>query len=179
MLSRNAPLKFSAESPRSDAELSAFQSAAGRNPEYLVETMQQVLLSLQCEHAAIRKRIQVVKRTLAGLAETFGLDISSNKEVQHSTREHYYYERSHPGLTETCRMLLMQLSRPLTAGELCKQIETETPQLLDRHKYPKVSVYVVLRRLVGYGQAVEGVDDKGKRTWLWVGTRKGLKTTSD
>jgi hypothetical protein len=177
MLSQNTPLTPAPEIARSNAELSALQSAAGRDPERLVETMQQVLLSLQCEHAAIRKRIQVVKRTLTGLVETFGLDISSNKELQHLIPQQYC-GRSHPGLTETCRAMLMRLSRPMTTGELCKKIETEAPHLLERHKYPKVSVYVVLKRLVTYGQALEGVDERGKRTWLWVGAPRDIKTTS-
>ena len=175
MLSQNARLESAPENHRSAAELSALQSAAGRNPEHLVGTVQRVLLALQCEHAEIQKRIQVVKRTLTGLVETFGLDISSNQELQHLIRQQHYNERSHPGLTETCRAVLMRLSRPLTTTELCRKIETETPHLLDRHKYPQGSVYVVLKRLVRYGQAVEGVDEQGKRTWLWVTARKDRK----
>jgi|ERR1700684_1533469 hypothetical protein len=178
MLGQNALVKSATDNARSDAELSALQSAASRSPQHLVGSMQQELLSLQCEHAAIRKRIHVVKRTLTGLVETFGLDIAGNQELQ-SLIGQQYNEPSHPGLTETCRLMLMRLSQPLTTNELYERIETETPHLLDRHKYPKVSVYVVLKRLVGYGQALEGVNEEGKRTWLWVDIRKDLKTTSD
>jgi hypothetical protein len=178
MLGQNDLLNVATENGRSDAELSALQSAASHSPQHLVGTMQQELLSLQCEHAAIRKRIHVVKKTLTGLVETFGLDIAGNQALQSLIRQQHN-ERSHPGLTDTCRLTLMRLSQPLTTNELCDRIETETPHLLDRHKYPKVSVYVVLKRLAGYGQALEGINEEGKRTWLWVGPRSDLKTTSD
>ena len=166
-------LKLPTENGRSDAELSTLQSAASHSPQHLVGTMQQELLSLQCEHAALRKRIHVVKRTLTGLVETFGLDTVGNQELQSLIRQQDN-ERSHPGLTETCRLMLMRLSQPLTTNELCARIETETPHLLDRNKHPKVSIYVVLKRLVAYGQALEGVNEEGKRTWIWVDIRKNL-----
>ena len=36
-------------------------------------------------------------------------------------------------------------------------------------KEPRVSVTVVLRRLVDYGEVYDNVDERNVRTWLWIG----------
>jgi hypothetical protein len=92
--------------------------------------------------------------------------------VQHVLCKHggHYGKRSHPGLTETCRRILMEVSQPLTVRRLCDRIRQDDPSLLERHKDPTASVAVVLKRLVSYGEVLDGLNEKDGRTWLWAGT---------
>ena len=74
------------------------------------------------------------------------------------------------GLTKTCRMVLIQAGRPLSAREVCNQIMSQSPPLLLSHKDPMASVNTLLSRLAEYGEARVATDETGRRTWQWVST---------
>jgi hypothetical protein len=142
------------------------------NTDKLVGRIQQELHSLRLERSEILKRIRVIRRTLVGLADIFGSE-AVNGELQDSLVKlaRRYPSQCRPGLTETCRRILMELAQPLTTRQLCERIKEENPIVWARHKNPTASVLVVLKRLVSYGE-VNGVREKDGRTWLWIGARR-------
>ena len=125
---------------------------------------------LSRKRAAIALRVRVIKNTIVGLADVFGSTLTDDElrtlpptlPVRRTTR----FRR---GLTQACRRTLMASSTPLTTQELCRRIEETHPEILARQKEPRVSVTVVLRRLVDYGEVYDNVDERNARTWLWIG----------
>jgi hypothetical protein len=122
---------------------------------------------------AIAKRVRIIKSTIVGLADVFGSDIT-DEELRGllSKLPARRTLRSCRGLTDACRQTLRASSRPLTTRELCSRIEEANPEVFARQKEPRVSVTVVLRRLVNYGQAQDNINERNARTWLWVGARE-------
>lgn len=159
---------------RSYSECASVQTADIGQTEHLIVRIQQELQLLLREREAIVKRIGVIKHTLAGLTDIFGSDIVTEelRDLLSVRSAHPHTRRSHPGLTETCRRILMGLSQPITARQLCGRIEQENPSVLERNKNPTASVAVVLRRLVSYREVLDTVNERDGRTWLWVGARQ-------
>jgi len=143
-------------------------SAGNADVEHVVTKIRKELDSLHTEHAVIVKRIALIRQTLHGLAGVFGPELLggdlqnllSFRAVQAGTGSR--------GLTETCRRMLMELSTPVTVHQLCRRIQERCPDVLANNKKPTASLSVILRRLVEYGEAENGLDDSGKRTWRWA-----------
>ena len=136
------------------------------------------LLSLK--HAAIAMRIRVIKKTIVGLADVFGSTLTDEElRTLPPTLPVRRPARSCRGLTQACRRTLMASSTPLTTQELCRRIEETNPEILARQKEPRVSVTVVLRRLVNYGEVYDNVDEGNTRTWLWIGPLMQGKVIDD
>lgn len=138
----------------------------------VVGRIRQEIQLLRCERATILERIRVIKHTLTGLAETFRGDIAGSEQLREALSSLPVY-RSDPGLTATCRLVLMSSSQPLTTNQICSRIQEIHPTLLARHKHPKVSVFVVVKRQVQYGVVLMGENEKGQRTWQWAGGGAG------
>jgi hypothetical protein len=138
------------------------------DPDHVIGRLQRELQLLLCEQTALLKRIRLVRHTLAGLAYIFGSDII-DAELERLLNEHGRRdnEQSHPGLTETCRRILMEECSPLTVRQLCDKIRQCNPILFARHKDLSASVAVVMKRLESYGEVLEGFNDGDKRTWVW------------
>jgi hypothetical protein len=62
----------------------------------------------------------------------------------------------------------MESRHPLSAREVCEQIQQRIPPVLSRHKDPLASVTTVLNRLVEYGEARSMIRENGRRAWEWV-----------
>lgn len=136
------------------------------------------LLSLK--RAAIAIRVKVIKNTIVGLADVFGSTLTDEELLTlPPTLSVRRTARSCRGLTQACRRTLMGSSTPLTTQELCRKIEETHPEILARQKEPRVSVAVVLRRLVDYGEVYDNVDERNTRTWLWVGPLMPGKVIDD
>src|SRR5271169_857423 len=78
----------------------------------VVERIQQELQVLRTEHAAIARRIGLIKNTVAGLAEVFGPGVVC-QELQHMLSADGVTRRRTRGLTDACRELLGGAAKPL------------------------------------------------------------------
>src|SRR6476660_909242 len=122
------------------------------------------LRQLMQQRSEIMKRIGTVKQTISGLANLFGDGVLSEELLELVDRKS---KGRQPGFTKACRMILMEANRPLSARDVCEQIQDKIPPMLARHKDPMASVTTVLNRLVDYGEA-EAVVSNGRRAWRGV-----------
>jgi hypothetical protein len=167
-MSAHVALSNTALPPRSSAEPVPALATTVEDTGHVIGRLQHHLQLLLLEQTTLLKRIRLVRHPLAGLADISGSDIL-NQELKRLLRKHEHGvgERSHPGLTETCRRILKEDSQPLTVREPCDRIRQDNPALFARHKDLKASVVVVLKRLVSYGEVLYGVNEGDGRAWLW------------
>ena len=124
------------------------------------------LRSLLRRRAELVKRIGTVKQTIAGLANLFGPDVLSAELQELVTGRKPGGARA--GFTKTCRLVLMENKRPMSARDVCDQIRERDPVMLSRHRDPAASVTTVLNRLAEYGEARAVTLPNGRRAWQWV-----------
>jgi hypothetical protein len=123
----------------------------------------QVLLT---QRAAILRRLAILRRIIAGLAEMFGDDVLP-EDVRVLIKLPTRRTRG-AGLTEACRAALSTSSRPLTAREVVDTIRTKDARVIQNHKDPVASVTSILHRLGSYGEATTKVSQSGRRMWAPV-----------
>jgi hypothetical protein len=116
--------------------------------------------------AAITKRTQTVRRTLAGMANMFGEQFFSDELLELMGRKG---SGRQSGLTSACRQTLLEASEKLSAVDICDRLSKRHPGLLDRHKNPLASITTVMHRLVRYGEAREAKRNS-RRAWESVGS---------
>ena len=159
--------------PQSPEGCGSSQVVGSEDVERVIGGIRRELQSLLVERAALLKRIGIIKRTIAGLGDVFGAYLNQEQSpgllVDSGGRSQ---KSSEPGLTDMCRQVLMQSLEPITTRQLCDRIQQATPAVLARQKQPTTSLTVVLRRLVSYGEVEDRMNEKGVRTWLWIGPRK-------
>jgi hypothetical protein len=131
----------------------------------VVKAAQEELRLLVRQRSEIMKRIGTVKQTIVGLANLFGEEILSDELLEVVDRK---ASGRQPGFTRACRMVLMEVGRPLTAREICEHLQNRLPPVLQRHKDPIASVTTVLNRLVEYGEARALFRGDGRRAWQWM-----------
>ena len=130
----------------------------------VVEAAQQELDALMRQRAEIMKRIGAVKQTLVGLASIFdcsGLLTEFSPPPPGALVPHV------AGLTDACRMALLQSGVPLRPHQVRDKIRF-LGLALDSHRNPVATVTTVLRRLGQYGEARPVLLPNGKRAWEWV-----------
>lgn len=131
----------------------------------VVHEAHQELRQLMQQRADVMRRIGTIKQTIAGLANLFGEEVLSDELLELVDRK---TSGRQPGFTKACRMTLMEANRPLSARDVCEQLQQKSPPILARHKDPMASVTTVLNRLVAYGEAQAVALDNGRRAWQWV-----------
>jgi hypothetical protein len=136
----------------------------GGSVQEVVRAAQEELRELMQQRAQIMKRIGSVKQTIVGLSNLFGDDILSGELLKMLDRK----SNRQMGFTKNCRLILMEANRPLSAREVCEQMQKRIPPVIERHKDPLASVTTVLNRLVQYGEARAVVRENGYRAWEWV-----------
>jgi hypothetical protein len=117
------------------------------------------------ERAEVTKRIGTVKQTIVGLANLFGDGILDAALLDLVDRKSGPRQ---PGITRACRRVLLEAGRPMSARNVCDEIQRTLPALLARHKDPMATVNTILGRLVDYGEATVLAGDHGQRAWLWA-----------
>ena len=142
-------------------------NGSDRDPhvQEVVRAAHDELRGLLRQRADIMKRIGTVKQTIVGLANMFGDEILDDELLELVDRKS---NGRQPGFTKACRMVLMEAGRPLSARDVCDQIQLRLAPVLLRHKDPLASVTTVLNRLVEYGEAKAVINDQGRRAWEWV-----------
>ncbi len=140
--------------------------------QYVVEVIQRAdheLRHLMAARAELTKRIGTVKRTMMGLAKLFGDDISDTVLLELVDGRKGPRQ---PGVTGACRRVLMEAPRPMSARDVCDEIERTMPPLLAHHKDPMATINTILARLVEYGEAKVSPGNHGQRVWLWAADRE-------
>ncbi len=135
------------------------------NLHEVVKAAHEELRQLLRQRAEIMKRIGTVKQTIAGLADLFGEEALGEDLLELIDRK---TNGRQPGFTKACRRVLMEERRPMSARDVCAELERQAPSILARHKDPLASVTTVLNRLVEYGEARGLSNDRGRRVWEWV-----------
>jgi hypothetical protein len=116
----------------------------------VVRQAERELLQLMEERAKVTKRIVKVKRTIEGLVDLFGDGILDATLLDLFDRKS---GSPRPGITPACRAILMEAGRPMSARDVCDEIQRTAPALLAQHKVPMATIHTILGRLVYYGEA--------------------------
>ncbi len=133
--------------------------------EQVVRQAHEELRQLLVQRAEIMRRIGTIKQTIAGLANLFGDGILNDELLELIDRKS---SGRQPGFTKTCRTILMEAGRSLSARDVCDLIHAKDPAMMARHKDPIASVTTVLNRLVDYGEAKAVTLANGRRAWHWI-----------
>ncbi|HEY2860016.1 MAG TPA: hypothetical protein VGJ21_16465 [Terracidiphilus sp.] len=141
----------------------------------VVHSAEQELRQLLRQRAEVMKRIGTVKQTLAGLASIFGKSVLGEELL---TLVDGRTTARQSGFTRACRLVLIDAAAPLGARQVCEQLQTRFPGVLDRHRSPLASVTTVLGRLVDYAEARSFMDSSGHRVWTWA-AENSIPATED
>jgi hypothetical protein len=144
------------------------KNLAGLGNDHVQEVVKQAhdeLRQLLRQRADVMRRIGTIKQTIAGLANLFGDEVLSDELLELVDRKSGGRQ---PGFTKTCRTVLMEANRAISAREVCDCIQRRDASMLARHKDPMASVTTVLNRLVAYGEAKAVTLENGRRAWQWV-----------
>src|SRR5438045_1165118 len=109
------------------------QPPAGAHVNKILEEMYGEFQALMVQRAAILRRIGTIKQTIIGLAKLFGNEVVGERVLQ--VVEQRSSTRSR-GFTRTCRVVLMESTRPMVCQQVCEEIQRRHPTLLDHHKDP-------------------------------------------
>ena len=131
--------------------------------EKVIQKAHEELSELLRQRAAITRRIGTVNQTIVGLIKLFGEEILSD-DLKLLGRKAY---RRGAGVTDSCRRVLMDAGRPVSAREVRDAIQKARPEVLAKHKDPLATVNTVLGRLGEYGEAQALVSEDGRRAWQW------------
>lgn len=150
------------------AFISSLGNERGAHVRQVVNQAHEELLQLLEQRSDLMKRIGTLKQTIVGLANLFGDNLLS-EELLDLIGDHKNKKR-HAGFTDACRKILIEAKQPMSARDVCQQIQATMPLLLTHHREPLASVTTVLNRLSNYGEA-EAVTSHGRRAWVWVTER--------
>lgn len=151
-----------------DSDKNLGPARVGEELQNLLTRLEEEFRQLSASRDEIGKRITAVKRTVHGLNALFGA------EVQERSQRRY---RS-AGLTKLCRQFLGNHGTPMTVVELIDRIREQYPETLSRHKHPRNSVMVILKRLVDYGEIIEVKNGRGLRAWVVTRESNSSATSS-
>ena len=128
----------------------------------VIRIAEQELTGLLQRRAEITRRMSALRRMLSGLDELFGSSILDDKLSARADRGGASRLK---GLTQACRLVLMEARTPLRARQGCKELQRRFPELAERHQHLEASVTSVFRRLAGYSEARSFLDHEG--LWVW------------
>ena len=149
---------------------------ANRHVQDVIQRAERELQQLIEERAEVTKRIGTVKQTIVGLANLFGDGILDDALLDLVDRKS---SARQPGVTRACRRVLMEAGRPMSACDICDEIQRSVPALLAHHKDPMATINTILSRLVEYGEATVLPGERGLRAWLWAAERKSRSNPPD
>lgn len=131
--------------------------------ESVIQRAHEELSELLRQRVVLTRRIGAVKQTIVGLIKLFGGEVLG-EDIE--LAGHRVYRRG-PGITDSCRKVLMEAGGALSAREVRDHIQQSAPAVLANHKDPLATVTTVLGRLGEYGEARAVISDEGRRAWEW------------
>jgi chorismate mutase len=121
------------------------------------------LSSLLRQRNEVMRKIGKAKKTIAGLLTLCGVDARNEKALELSKTR----VSRRTGLSEECRLVLMNADRPLGAREICERVCARLPSL-NNNRRPLASITTILNRLVKYGEAFSLISQNGRHKWAWA-----------
>jgi hypothetical protein len=140
------------------------QDRGSQQVHVIVKAAHEELCRLIQERALITKRIGTIKQTIVGLGNLFG-DDELSAELGGVVHRKTGVRRS--GLTPACRMVLMGARAPMSAREVCEQVQQRIMPGMPSPRNLAASVTTILNRLVEYGEAHAILGADGRRAWTW------------
>jgi hypothetical protein len=128
----------------------------------VIRIAQQELTRLLERRAEITRRANALRQMLSGLDELFGSSILDDEWSATADRGGSSRRK---GLTQACRLVLMEARTPLRAREGCEELQRRCPELAKRHRHLEASVTSVFRRLADHSEARSFLDHEG--LWVW------------
>jgi hypothetical protein len=134
--------------------------------QVIVKAANDELLRLIQQRSEIVKRIGTIKQTITGLYKLYNLfgDDELSDDLHELVNGKAGVRRR--GITQACRKVLMDAGSPLTARNVCEQIQQRTD--LPCSKNLVGAVTTVLSRLEKYGEARTVPRADGPRAWVWL-----------
>lgn len=131
--------------------------------QIVIGRMTEELQALIQQRDEVVRKICTVKKTVAGLVTLFG------PSEMHPQIPELLGQRDsrRSGLSDECRMVLMNAERPLAAREVRDRVVRRLPSLAS-HRDSLASVTTILNRLIRYGEACRVSDDTGRQRWVWA-----------
>ncbi len=151
----------------------------GGDNRHVLDVVRQVdweLRQLIEKRAKVTKRICRLKQTIVGLVEIFGDGILDPALLDLVNRKS---DSRRSGITPACRRILTEAGRPMSARDVCDEIQRTVPALLAHHKDPMATIYTILGRLVYYGEATGLSGHRSQRAWLWAAEPKNSSIAPD
>jgi hypothetical protein len=133
--------------------------------QVILQTAHDELQRLIQQRGEIKQRIGAIKQTIVGLCDLFG-DVKLSDDLRELVSGKAMIRR--PGITQACRKVLMDARCPLTARNVCEQIQQKTISDLPHPKNLVSEVTTVLSRLAQYGEARTVPYGNGSRAWVWI-----------
>jgi chorismate mutase len=127
-----------------------------------VGLVQSQLTQLLQQRSAVVKRIAMIRRAIEGLNAIFGDPESGQSEIGGENVR--FQNPTSSSLTEACRLVLRNSTRPLTARETAALLRSR--QAIDKEHLER-RVALICRRLVVYGEATVTMTDSGRKAWAW------------
>src|SRR5436305_15238382 len=131
--------------------------------QIVIGRMTEELQALIQQRDEVVRKICTVKKTVAGLVTLFG------PSEMHPQIPELLGQRDsrRSGLSDECRMVLMNAERPLAAREVRDRVVRRLPSLAS-HRDSLASGTTILHRLIRYGEACRVTDDPGRQRWAWA-----------
>jgi hypothetical protein len=129
--------------------------------ERVIRLIREELSQLLKQRAEIMRRIVILKQTLRGLTTLFGTTAADRDLLLDSNHK----TRPTLGMTEICRLVLTEATRPLTPREVVQKIHQGKYASLLTQTNPESTVNTILTRLVKYGEARPVFNDAGQRAY--------------
>jgi hypothetical protein len=149
--------------PIMESDITAFSHQAAE----VVRAAHRELETLMRQRTEIMRRIGTVKKTLVGLTSIFDCSALSRESLTTIGEGFSSYQAGQTGLTNSCRMALLQAGVPLRPSQVRDRLRFQG-LALENHRDPVASVTTILRRLEQYGEAKTVTLPDGKRAWEWV-----------
>lgn len=160
----NIPYVRADRAPASAASSGAHTARSVDSIEEVLHAAQSRLQELMLQRAEIVRRIGAIKRTIVGVTKLCG-DEALSENARQILRNNGALKPA--GLTDSCRRVLLEAQRPLSARAICMELEKRGGSVLAHHKDPVASVTTILNRLARYGEASAMVED-GRTAWYWL-----------
>jgi hypothetical protein len=129
----------------------------------VIGRMTEELQALIQQRDEVVRKICTVKKTVAGLVTLFGPGEAGAQLPEWLA--HRDPRRS--GLSDECRLVLMNAERPLAVREVRDRVVRRLPSLAS-HRDSLASVTTILNRLIRYGEACRVMDTSGRQRWAWA-----------
>jgi len=144
-------------SPTVDVAIGPLHPVCDQNLQMVLEQVGDQLRQLTLLRQRNDRRIDLLKRTIKGLALLYGDELLRRPEEVAAGKRRL-------GITHACRLVLDRTDTPLTARELYAALQQEFPDVFCTPGNHRASLFTILNRLRKYGE-IDTFLRNGSRFW--------------